>query len=101
MLNAGPFQKRNELSTQDFGFTSVTSEACPDGMLSHSHKTLKRRGTITRGLNRRQSMVISPGYGTAGKADCPYFAIPFKRAELKKIVTLGRFWHRWRRYPSF
>lgn len=89
MLNAGPFQKRSELSSQDFGFSPVTGEACPDGMLSRSHKTLKRRGTITPGLNRRQGIIISPGYTTTGKADYSYPAIPFlKRAELKKICYI-------------
>lgn len=77
MLNAGPFQKRSELSTQQFGFTPVTGEACPDGVFSHPHKTLKRRDTITRALNREQSVVISPGYTTVGKADCPCSAILF------------------------
>lgn len=77
VLNAGPFQKRSDLSTQNFGFTPVTGEACPDGMYFHPHKTMKRRDTISRGLNRRRGVVISPGYTTAGKADSPYSAILF------------------------
>ncbi|MCJ1461430.1 hypothetical protein MMC07_000027 [Pseudocyphellaria aurata] len=81
ILNAGPNQKR-DLSTQDFAFTPLTGEVCPDGIAPHEHDTLKRRDDpLTRGLHRRQTTTITPGYtttddfGTDGD-DTPHSRIP-------------------------
>lgn len=67
ILNAGPNQKRRDLSTQDFGFAPMTGDACPDGTIPHEFDTLKPRSMpLTRGLHRRQTTTTTPGYTTSG-----------------------------------
>lgn len=67
ILNAGPNQKRRDLSTQDFGFAPMTGDACPDGTVPHEHDILKPRSIpLTRGLHRRQTTPTTPGYTTTG-----------------------------------
>lgn len=74
ILNAGPNQKRRDLSTHDFGFAPLTGDACPDGTIPHDHDTLKPRSIpLTRGLHRRQSTATNPGYTTTG--DFPFHSL--------------------------
>ncbi|KAL8830458.1 MAG: hypothetical protein Q9191_001420 [Dirinaria sp. TL-2023a] len=66
ILNAGPFQKkRRDLEARDLGFTHLTGEVCPEGIGQHNHKSLKRRAEpLTRGMHRRQTATLTPGYVT-------------------------------------
>ena len=69
-VNAGPSSKRRDLSTKDFGFTSLQGDSCVEATAEsyNYHAGLKRRSEpMTRGLNRRQTSVITPGYVTTGK----------------------------------
>ncbi|MCJ1427564.1 hypothetical protein MMC29_005467 [Sticta canariensis] len=64
VLNAGPNQKRRDLFTQDFGFSS-TGDTCPDGTIPHEHKSLRPRSIpLTRGLHRRRATDTTPGFTT-------------------------------------
>jgi hypothetical protein len=63
ILNAGPYQKKRDLSTVDFAFTSLAADAdsCIDPPLTHFHSPT-RRSTQAGRLLRRQAP--SPGYTT-------------------------------------
>lgn len=93
ILNAGPYQKRSEivdshshsheLTTRDFNFSPFTGaeEPCLDPHLGHISGEMKR-STSTRGIVRRQSTSLVPGYtttddfGTDGD-DTPHSSIPY------------------------
>ena len=76
VLNAGPNQKRRDLESRDFGFEPLSGEVCPDGILS-PREVLKPRSTFrTRGLSRRQTAKLTPGYVTTGTTpSLPSFSI--------------------------
>lgn len=64
-LNAGPYQKKRDLSSSDFGFQPTTlldRDICVDPPLSHSHLTA--RSHLGGRILRRQSTAATPGYIT-------------------------------------
>lgn len=68
ILNAGPNQKRRDLSTQDFGFSPLTGDTCPDGTITYKHNSLRPRSIpLTRGLHRQRATDATPGFTTTGK----------------------------------
>ena len=72
VLNSPAYgKKRRDLESRDFEFTPLTGEACAGPDLAHAHEGLKPRTTpLTRGIHRRQSLALTPGYVTTGK---PFF----------------------------
>jgi len=68
IINAAPDnKKRRDLEHRDFTFTPITGEVCPEGTVEHTHDLLKSRSEpLTRGLHRRQTAVLTPGYVTKG-----------------------------------
>ena len=76
VLNAGPFQKKRDLESRDFGFQPLTGDTCVDGVIFQDRDSLKARSTpMTRGMHRRQGPALTPGYVTTGT---PPLAFPFK-----------------------
>ena len=69
VLNSPAYgKKKRDLETKDFGFTSLGGEACTGPDLAHAYEGLKPRTTpLTRGIHRRQSQALTPGYVTTGK----------------------------------
>jgi hypothetical protein len=64
ILNAGPNQKKRDLSTSDFGYgrmSLIDQQRCIDPPITHD--ALNRRSYPSGRLLRRQS-VVSPGYVT-------------------------------------
>lgn len=68
IINAAPSdKKRRDLGHRDFSFTPMTGDVCPEGTVEHAHDLLKPRSQpLTRGLHRRQTAVLTPGYVTKG-----------------------------------
>jgi hypothetical protein len=76
ILNAGPFQKRDQLTQSDFNFSPLNGETCVDPPVSHNPHALERRA-----FTRRATPALTPGYtttddfGTDGD-DTPHSKIP-------------------------
>lgn len=66
ILNAGPYQKKRDLDTSDFGFNSILADrdTCIDPPLTHSYEGVTRRSKQGGRLIRRQSTAPTPGYTT-------------------------------------
>ncbi|KAF2646464.1 ser/Thr protein phosphatase family [Massarina eburnea CBS 473.64] len=66
ILNAGPYQKKRDLSTADFDFSPVLADrdACIDPPLMHSFDGMHKRSKPKGRVIRRQSTDASPGYTT-------------------------------------
>ena len=66
ILNAGPYQKKRDLSTADFSFNNILADrdTCIDPPLTHSYEGVTRRSKQGGRLIRRQSTAATPGYTT-------------------------------------
>jgi hypothetical protein len=88
ILNAGPFQKKRDLSTADFNFSPMLADRdiCIDPPLTHTHGALNKKSLPSGRVIRRQSTTPSPGYtttddfGTDGDdtmhSNIPYYSQP-------------------------
>jgi 2',3'-cyclic-nucleotide 2'-phosphodiesterase (5'-nucleotidase family) len=90
ILNAGPFQKRDQLTQSDFNFSPLNGETCVDPPVSHNPHALERRA-----FTRRATPALTPGYtttddfGTDGD-DTPHSKIPdFKQQTIFKQMPLS------------
>ena len=73
ILNNGAYEKkRRDLEYRDFEFASLFGDDCIDPAindLAATHNTLIPRSIpMTRGIGRRQSSTLTPGYVTTGKS---------------------------------
>ncbi|KAJ4383374.1 hypothetical protein N0V86_001421 [Didymella sp. IMI 355093] len=66
ILNAGPYQKKRDLQTSDFGFNTIPADrdTCIDPPLTHTYEGVTRRSKQAGRLIRRQSTAPTPGYTT-------------------------------------
>lgn len=66
ILNAGPYQKKRDLQTSDFGFNTILADrdTCIDPPLTHTYEGMTRRSKQGGRLIRRQSTKPVPGYTT-------------------------------------
>ncbi|KAF3033376.1 hypothetical protein E8E12_004069 [Didymella heteroderae] len=66
ILNAGPYQKKRDLQTSDFGFNNILADrdTCIDPPLTHTYEGVTRRSKQGGRLIRRQSTKPTPGYTT-------------------------------------
>ncbi|KAL1656095.1 hypothetical protein SLS61_001166 [Didymella pomorum] len=66
ILNAGPYQKKRDLQTSDFGFNTILADrdTCIDPPLTHTYSGATRRSKQGGRLIRRQSTAPVPGYTT-------------------------------------
>lgn len=79
--NAATDNSKRDLEPRDFSFPQI-GDSCVEGVTLHAHEGLKRRSSpLTRGIHRRQTSALTPGYvttddfGTDGD-DTPHTKIP-------------------------
>ncbi|KAI9814197.1 MAG: hypothetical protein M1827_003363 [Pycnora praestabilis] len=83
ILNGGPLEKRQDLSSRSFGFTPLTlldQDNCLDPPITHDH--LSARSYAGGRTLRRQSTALTPGYTTTDDFgsdgdDTPHSKIPY------------------------